>query len=130
MLGGRPLSLIELTVANLVQNNARMVGLLASPMTIQTRLYEDQLEARGIRPKVLNAPSQKQIEQMIRATIAGKKPSFQELSGHIQSLRDVNKIQEVILGCTELSVIAGEQKREGITDPLGLVVEAIFEEAA
>lgn len=122
--------MIELTVANLVQNNARMVGLLASPMTIQTRLYEDQLEARGIRPKVLNAPSQKQIEQMIRATIAGKKPSFQELSGHIQSLRDVNKIQEVILGCTELSVIAGEQKREGITDPLGLVVEAIFEEAA
>jgi len=74
--------------------------------------------------------AQKHVEQMIRATIAGKKPSFQELSEHIQSLRDANKIQEVILGCTELSVIAGDQKREAITDPLGLVVEAIFGEAA
>jgi aspartate racemase len=130
VLGKRPLSLIELTAASLVRSNVQSVGLLASPTTIQSRLYEDVLETNGIKTKILNKAAQTQIERMIRMVIAGKSTSPQMLLRHIQALISAKGVQKVILGCTELSVVADGQKLEQIVDPLALVIEAIFGEVA
>jgi aspartate/glutamate racemase len=73
----------------------------------------------------LSIKEQTQTENMIRQTIAGN-PSSEALIAQIATLRKSNKDLFVVLGCTELSVLADSLDDDNLIDPLAIVVDRIF----
>lgn len=94
---------------------------MASPTSIKRRLFHDKLEEIS-NIVCLGKTEQSQTEELIRLVIANK---AQEATGRLTA--QLNRFNEpVILGCTELSVIADTLNLTNILDPLQLVVDRIF----
>lgn len=112
-------SLITLTAAR--TNSSGVIGLLASPTTIDSDLYRNALS-----DEVLTLPKHEQVrtEACIRSVIAGK-PEKQILNEQIAMLKNAGA-EQIILGCTELSVLSAHNDDPQIIDPLNIVVDEIF----
>lgn len=106
------------------------VGIIASPTTIRTRLYEDELRANGL--KVI-LPSQEEIgtiEECIRKVICGHDVGI--LQNHLEPI--IKSMMErgakkMLLGCTELSVIFGETSHTDLVDPLTIIACELLSDA-
>lgn len=121
-LVGQPiLSLIDVVKDEIERRNIKKVALLASPTTISTMLYHNKLD--GIcSVEVLSNDEQDNTAKLIRLAIANK---ASEAQGDLQ--KQIAKFnQPVILGCTELSVIADLSAKRDLIDPIQLVVDRIF----
>ena len=123
-------SLIDCTLKDIVESQVRSLGIMASPTTIRTRLYEDELRANEI--KVI-LPSRKEIEAIevcIRKVISGH--DAVKLQNH---LRPVIKsmlergAKKVLLGCTELSVIFGNTNHTALVDPLSIIARELLSDS-
>jgi len=127
LLDHEPVSLIAATKDFLVNDHLTTVGLLASPTTIMTKLFENALAQVGIKVLVSNREAQKDIEVSIRRAIAGVIEARDEalLLSEAKKLQ-ASGAQAVILGCTELSLIADTMQPETFTDPLNVVIEKIM----
>jgi aspartate racemase len=124
--GIRFTSLVDVTVAAIQQKGTKLVGLLASPTTIKTELYEKPL--RNIGCNVI-LPTQEDIdvlEQAIRHVIAnGSAKDVRALIEPIIQRMVRDGAGEVVLGCTELSIIFNDNGGH-IVDPLEAVCSQIF----
>ncbi|MGH7240823.1 MAG: aspartate/glutamate racemase family protein [Candidatus Saccharimonadales bacterium] len=123
-LGKQFLSLISTTVANLKAKQVRCIGILASPTTIKTKLYESALGTVGIACKLPTAKEQQRIEEVIRGVIAGK-VSTSKLEPIMQRLR-AEGATHLLLGCTELSVAFAHSDDTSLLDPLGIITEQLL----
>lgn len=100
---------------------------MASPTTIRTGLYEDELLANGI--KVI-LPSQKEIETIedcIRKVICGHDAT--KLQNHLRPIIDSmieRGAKQVLLGCTELSVVFGGAYQMDLVDPLSIITRELL----
>jgi len=97
------LSMIELVADKCVKNGFKKVGVLGTPVLINSGLYKQELEKKGI--EAIN-PTEKQllvVENIIRGVISGTE-NGKHKAEYIEVLNDLfNKgAQTVILGCTEL----------------------------
>lgn len=120
---GKFVSLIDTTVDALRQEPGEPVGLLASPTTIRSRLYDEKLQTYRIPVVLPTAQELRKLQQNIRSVIAGKEVSPVEVDRMAAELRQRGATR-VVLGCTELSVICrGEQ---GYVDPLDLILEKLL----
>lgn len=120
-------SLIQAVVDEVKVLGLDSVGLLASPTTIKTKLYQTRLEEMGVCV-ILPAKEQlEDIEMSIRAVIAGHDPKT--LVGKLQNiLRHMKSqgAQSVILGCTELSVVFSDAQDETLIDPMDIVTTKLL----
>ncbi len=101
------ISLPKSVIAEAKAQKVKKLGLIASPSTIRTKLYEQYAEPEGIQIIALGEVLSGRVEKIIRATIAGKtgKTEISELNALAKDL--IRRGAEAIaLGCTELSVIA------------------------
>lgn len=104
------------------------VGLLATPTTLGSMLYDEALAgiATIVRPDRVSA---KQIEQFIYRQLNDKltqseRQSFRDLA---TEFKQVNDLDAVILGCTELPLAYGESKQdEGVLDTLQILSEELL----
>lgn len=127
--GHRFMSLIQITVDTVNERAVSSVGLLASPTTIKTKLYQNQLEKSGVQVILPNVSQLHVIETCIRAVIAGV--DGHELVGGMQNiLRHMKSqgAQSIILGCTELSVVFTGVNDNIIIDPLTLAATKLIGE--
>lgn len=97
------ISMIDAVAENVSKSEIKTVGLLATPSTINSLLYQNSLQKFGVRVVV---PSNRQIvsmEKVIRKVIAGTNniSDSKRLLGIAQSLT-TKGAQGIILGCTEL----------------------------
>lgn len=122
-------SLIEATLCAVKQSGCRAVGLLASPTTIRTKLYQSLLEREGIRVIVPNKAEEKTVETSIRSVIAGNDPTSSKpgLCNIVRHMK-LQGAQSVILGCTELSVVFTDANDRSVIDPLTLVTSKLLGE--
>ncbi len=126
-IGIRPISLVDLVGQKLSDQNATKVGLLASPASLKSGLFSSALPS-GIQ--ILQPKNQDTIEKIIRNTIAGR-----DVAKNRAVLEaEVNKLLQrgastVILGCTELSVIAQDQIN-GTIDPLKMVAVLLLADSS
>ena len=100
-------SMVESVLTRVRQDKRKRIGLLGSLTTMKSKLYLHPLEKLGIEV-VLPAESQREgIANLIHATIAGKAGQKEEntLLHIIQELQK-DGAQAVILGCTELPLLA------------------------
>lgn len=122
---GRPVISLPQHAAYRANKACVLTGLLASPTTLRTGIYAKYL---ANSPVVLSRKEQQITEMMIRKVIAGQAPN-NELAAQVRRLLQLGA-NEVILGCTELSVINHTSRIGSVIDPLEVVVEEIFTERA
>lgn len=99
-------SMIDSVAIKLKDQGIKRVGLLASPTTIRTKLYENVLGKRGIMTIVPSNDQSSTTEDAIRAVIAGENDISlsNKLAGIANSLID-DGAETILLGCTELPLI-------------------------
>jgi len=122
-------SLIQITVDTVKSLAIDKVGLLASPTTIKTKLYQQRLEDIGVQVITPTSSQLDDIETSIRAVIAGAEAN--DLVGgmhHILRHMKLQGAQSIILGCTELSVIFTGLNDNSIIDPLTLAAVKLLGE--
>lgn len=124
-IAGQFVSLIDTTVGHLNARAVNKVGLLASPTTIRTGLYEHPLSEQGIQTIVPSAHNVDRIETLIRRIIGGERVPIAELSSVARDL-ERRGAELILLGCTELSVIAGQEPLNKWVDPLRLISEQLL----
>jgi len=127
--GRRFMSLIEITVDRVKELAISKVGLVASPTTINTKLYQKELENIGVQVILPTALQLDAIETSIRAVIAGIDAN--KLVGGMQNILRHMKSQGaqlIILGCTELSVVFTGVNDQTIIDPLTLTAAKLLGE--
>lgn len=99
------ISMIEV-VTEYAKNRSQTIGILGSPTTISSKLYQKPLEAAGRKVLVPTAIEQEEITQAIYRTIAGvqDQSDVEKVAFVISRLKD-HGAESVILGCTELPVL-------------------------
>lgn len=103
------LSIIEETAK--ICNGVKNVGLLASSLTINQKLHENELNGRGIEVVIPTEEDQRIIDDIIVKIIHDETNGRDEeiLSEIIEKLKLVGA-EKIILGCTEIgSLISGEE---------------------
>ena len=102
------LHIIKETIAILKSNGIERVGIMATDGTIQSRLFQLELEENGITPVIPAKLFQDYTMDLIYKCVKSNRPvdmkKFTSASAH---LRD-NGAETIILGCTELSMIKGD----------------------
>ena len=102
------------------------MGILASPTTIRSKLYENAMKRNGIE---VVAPSQDEmaiIEECIRGVIEGKTPKVMRPKLRPIIERFVSSGCEVVLlGCTELSVIFSGSNDRLLVDPMDIITKEL-----
>lgn len=106
-VSGSPIVSIMDEAARLIaEKKITRVGLLASPMTYKTELYQTALKniATVIIP---NAKMQSELDDLIRGVICGKNIMTLKTIAYplIESFIRIQKLEAIILGCTELPLI-------------------------
>lgn len=116
----KPLSLVDLTAQ--AAKSEESIGLLASPTTIKSKLFHNALP--NVKVNCLNPDGQRKTEQIIRSVIAGRgDEQLAALQKQIAQLAKSNP--RIILGCTELSVLADGLNDRRLIDTVNLAVERI-----
>jgi aspartate racemase len=125
----RELPLISLPDSVLKQasrHGTRRLGLLASPTTLKTGLYERHAATHDIEILQPKTADHAKLEEIIRRTIAGKNSLREKLALQrmINELLE-NGADQVALGCTELSVVMAEVKDMQLIDSLSATTSEI-----
>lgn len=119
------LSIVEETVKFLKGKNVRSVGVLATTITINRRLYENKLIESHIKQILPSAQDQEVIGEIIyhlvsnNYTITDKK----NLNKIISQL-DKKKVDAVILACTDLQLVTPKRKKPYVYDTMQILVDA------
>lgn len=127
--GGRFVSMIELVADQAKKLKLKRVGLIATKTTIETNLYKKLLQSKKI--ELINADENMQMvhEIIIRQLVAGKKSESQTelLSDMAKRFISKEKLDGIILGCTELPLVFPKNKFKNVIDPTeALANELLF----
>ena len=124
ILGKKPVSLIKVTKQHVKEGNYSRLGILGTPTTLKCGLY-DSKDATLVS---LSNSQQAQTEKLIREVIANDlADGVVKLQSQIDLLLSKG-VEAVILGCTELSVVASELEPRPLIDPLSIVVPYLFKD--
>lgn len=98
-------NMIEETAKEILRNKYKIIGLLATTGTINTKIYENTCYKYGIEIVVPSKERQKKVMSFIYDTVkAGKKDiSLNQISDCFEELK-WKGAEAFVLGCTELSV--------------------------
>ena len=121
------LSLIQLASEAAVEKQVSTVGIIATPATLKTRLYENSLQEAGLEVLELSQPVRDELGAIIRATIAGQDQQLlrAKLIPIIEQL-EIRGAEAIIVGCTELSKLLADDTNPKLIDPLTLVVDTVL----
>lgn len=121
------LSVPKLVAENLQFRGFKKAGLLATPTTLKSRLYDDALPGtiELVRPSLSIA---RQVEGLIYKQLVGSLTlsDRQNFVGIVESFRRTESLDVVILGCTELPLVYGSGRQETVIDTLQLLADALL----
>jgi len=122
------LSIPELVAKRINAAGYKRVGLLATPTTLGSTLYDDALSdiAEIVRP---DAAFAERIEQYIYKQLNDKlkQDERQLFRKQVAKFKQANKLDAVILGCTELPLVYEESLNdESILDTLQILSEELL----
>jgi len=124
-------SIIDLVVQKAVALGLKKVGILASPMTIKTKLYENALFQSGLKPFIPDNNFQKLLEKIIRAVISNSVDAkdLKNLKLKADVFIALHGLDGLILGCTELPLAFPASKFTNIKilDSLDILADAVVE---
>lgn len=121
------LNMISETAARAKKYRAKRVGILATTGTISTGLYQEACESLGMIPIVPDAHIQSVVMSLIYDDIKAGNPANPEKWTIINQAMEEAGCDQVILGCTELSIVRKELNLEECIDSLLVLAEAAIE---
>jgi len=99
-------SMIDAVCDEIMASGVKRVGLLASPNTVRSQLYEIPLAARGIEVITPDDSELKTLETVIRTVISGRtNDSLGQTLDRLAFSLIERGAKAVLLGCTELPLI-------------------------
>lgn len=124
--GKRFMSLVTAVTQELKDPDAQCVGLLASPTTIQSKLYTQPLSENGCKVIAPTADEINILEKAIRHILAnGLADEVTDLIDPIISRMKEADATHIILGCTELSVMYSGNDDPALIDPLSVICKQL-----
>lgn len=120
-------SMVDEVVKEVVNQKLKRVGLLATPVTIKSRLFQTALDKHGISVVLPLDNDLKLVDDIIRRIISGKVINEDRLS----LLKISNKLQDngaegIILGCTELPLVFPKKIEIPLFDALKILAKALL----
>lgn len=123
----RFLSIPVLVADRINTEGFKRVGLMATPNTLKSTLYDEaiDLSVTIIRPSnILSKRIEGLIVKQLNGTISDKdKSDFRKL---VNNFLKTSQLDAVILGCTELPLIFGDSEDEKIIDTLKVLSEGLL----
>lgn len=106
------------------------VGLFATRVTIEHELYQKELSDNGVQVFIPDSEMINFHEKIIRNVIAEgeSEDTQQELVERTKKFIADNKLEGIILGCTELPLIFPKRKFAKVVDCLDVLAEALLSE--
>lgn len=121
------LHMIDETAQFVKQKGAKRVGILGTNGTIATGIYQAACEKQGMEAILPDEATQKLVMSLIYDDIkAGKRADEEKWSRIRQAMEEAN-CDEVILGCTELSIVRQELALTDCVDSLLVLAEVAIE---
>lgn len=121
-------SLPQLVANKVEQAGYKRVGLLATPTTLSSTLYDEAVTtAETVRPNQKLADF---AEECIYAELSGKLSETQrkKFKAEVNRFKSYKKLDAVILGCTELPLVFGCVKDDTIIDTLEVLADGLLRE--
>jgi len=120
-------SLLEELPKFLKKQKVKKVGLLATPTTIKTKLYQNPLEKIGIELIIPDNQDRKLLGKIILETIAGRNLEHNKvLIQHIAKRLLDNGAEAIVESCTEIPFIFPRQHLVPVFDTLEILAEAVL----
>ena len=122
------LNMVEAAVAEL--REAKAAGLLATGATVKSGVYERAARARGVKLVLPEPDGPGEVMKLVRAVKAGRKEV--EMRGTLARLCEglaARGAEAVILGCTELPLIAREIDGFSVVDSTDALARLTVREA-
>lgn len=121
-------SMIEEVVKNVIKDKIKKVGLLASPITIKSELYQVALQKENINIILPSDSEIKLLNKIIRNIIAGKTEEYDSR----QLVNIANKLirrgaQGIILGCTELPLVFPKEFNKTVFNSVKILSLALLQ---
>lgn len=124
-------SIIDLVVEEVGIEGAKRVGILASPTTLRTKLYENKLNEVDLSPIIPDKKFQILLEKIIRGVIDNRlsKLDINSLNSSTKNFIRNNQLDGIILGCTELPLAFEKSKFKGVKifDSLEILADAVVD---
>lgn len=120
-------SIIDEVTKKVAKANIKKVGLLASPTTIKSGLYQDKLTEANIEFVIPSKAQVLIVENVIRNVLAGKSDDadIKQLILVAKSLKR-RGAQGIILGCTELPLIFPKDFSLLVFDSIEILARALL----
>jgi len=121
------ISLIDEVSRQVKKARIKKVGLLATPMTLRSELYQVALKKLGIRVVIPNTDELIELESVIRRVIAGT-DTFRDAQILESITRSLNMLgaRGIILGCTELPLIFPKDFSLPVFDSIDILARALL----
>lgn len=116
--------MIEETVKRAVDSGSKRVGILATTGTISTELYQTACLEKGLIPVIPNDSIQRVVMSLIYDDIKAGRPADLEKWKVVEHAMVEAGCDQIILGCTELSIVRKELKLTSCIDSLLVLAEA------
>lgn len=123
-------SMIDLVAVEASKRNYKKVGILATPTTIKFDLYGKSLSRMGIKVVYPDKKIQRLHELVIRDAVAGKREvrKVELLENITRKFIAKDKLDGIILGCTELPLVFPKEEFDGIViDSMEVLADKFLE---
>ncbi|MBI5001816.1 amino acid racemase [Candidatus Woesearchaeota archaeon] len=119
------LSIVEETTRFLLEQNIHRVGILATTVSLQKKLYETSLSHAGIKQIPPNNFQQAKLGKIIHNLVSGRHSDADRkfLISVVQDFEE-KKVFTVILACTDLQLLVPQHKSLQIFDTMKILVDA------
>lgn len=127
-LGSKFISLIEAVAGEAKKQRMQCVGVLGTPVTIKSSLYQDALSRKEIRSVTPTEEDLIVLERIIRQVLAGKNTD-QDLKSLLNIADSLTQrgAEAIILGCTELPLIFPKTYSLPVFDSLDILATTLLE---
>lgn len=120
------LSIIEETSNFLKKEKIKEIGLLATTVTIKTKLFDEKLRGCGIKIRIPNDSSQLKMGTIINRLV-NNKHSEKDKKELIEIINEL-KVKNVILACTDLQILNPKCDGVKIFDTMDILAKATIKE--
>jgi len=120
-------SITEETAKACSNKNLKKVGILATKLTMNNRLYDKDFEKFGIKPVKICKKEQQELSDIIHKIVIGKSSAKEQKKLEILIEKLKNKGSEsIVLGCTDLQILIKRDFEIEIIDNMNVLAEVTF----
>lgn len=119
------LHIIKETAAYLKSEGVKKIGLEATDGTVQTGVFQRELEQQGIEVILPSAEKQEMVMHIIYNNVKAGRRVDMDRFGQIEAELHEKGAEVIVLGCTELSMISRDEKiGHGYLDAMEVLARA------